>query len=273
MLRGHRRARVTRTRGIILKSAREIELMRAAGKVVHQVLARMRELARPGLTTGELNEVAEAMIAEAGGTALFKGVENPQARFPFPAALCTSVNEELVHGVPGDRRLVDGDIVSVDCGVLLAGYCGDSATTIAIGEVSDEVQHLLDVTQRALNVAIEEIRPGRMWSEVASKIQAAVESEKLSIVRDFVGHGIGREMHEEPKVPNYWDDRQRSFDFELIPGIVLAVEPMVNLGTHEVDFGDGDRWVVVTKDRRRAAHFEHTMAVTESGVDVLTNGQ
>ena len=247
--------------------------MRSAGTVVHQVLERMQELARPGVTTGELNEVAEAMIAEAGGTALFKGVENPQARFPFPAALCTSVNEELVHGVPGDRRLADGDVVSVDCGVRLAGYCGDSATTIAIGEVSEEVQHLLDVTQRALAVAIDEIRPGRMWSEVASKIQATVEAEKMSVVRDFVGHGIGREMHEEPKVPNYWDERQSSFDFELVPGIVIAVEPMVNLGTHKVDYGNDDRWVVVTKDRRYAAHFEHTIAVTESGVDVLTSGQ
>jgi len=259
-------------RGIILKSEREIELIRAAGSVVYRVLARMRELARPGVTTGELNAVAEGMIAKAGGIALFKGVRNPQAKFPFPAALCTSVNEQLVHGIPGDRRLMEGDILSVDCGVRLAGYCGDSATTIPIGRVSAGTQHLLDVTRRALAVAIEEIRPGRMWSEVARKIQAFVEGEKLAVVRDFVGHGIGREMHEEPKVPNYWSEKQQPLDFELTPGMALAVEPMVNIGTHRVEYGDDTGWVVVTQDRKYAAHFEHTMVVTAMGVDVLTKG-
>lgn len=262
-----------RPSGVILKSAREIELLRVAGRIVHGVLTRMTELVQPGVTTAELNTVAEQMIAETGGTALFKGVENPQAKFPFPAALCTSVNEELVHGIPNDRPLEEGDVVSVDCGVRLDGYCGDSATTIPVGKVSPEVAKLLAVTQRALDVAVEEMRPGRMWSAVARKIQASVEKENLSVVRDFVGHGIGREMHEEPKVPNYWNDSQGAFDFELVAGMTLAVEPMVNLGTHLVDYGDDDRWVVVTRDRRCAAHFEHTMAITESGVDVLTDGR
>jgi len=183
------------------------------------------------------------------------------------------VNEQLVHGIPSDRSLQDGDIVSIDCGVRLAGYCGDSATTIPIGTMSAETQHLIDVTRGALDVALENVRPGRRWNEVATKIQAFVEAEGLSIVRDFVGHGIGREMHEEPKVPNYWDERQRASDFELVPRMVLAIEPMVNLGAHGVCYGGEDCWVVVTRDRKYAAHFEHTVAVTESGSDVLTDGR
>ena len=271
--RDEENARVTRQRGIVLKSRREIELIRAAGRVVYRVLSRMQELAGPGVTTAELNGVAEEMIAEAGGTALFKGVTNPQASFPFPAALCTSVNEQLVHGIPGDRKLVEGDLVSIDCGVRLAGYCGDSAVTVPIGTVSDESRHLLTVTSRALGIAIEMVRPGLMWSEVAKEIQAHVEGEKLSVVRDFVGHGVGREMHEEPKVPNYWDSAQARLDFELAEGMVLAVEPMVNLGSAKVEYSADDCWAVVTRDRRKAAHFEHTLAVTARGADVLTDGR
>lgn len=266
-------ATVMQRRGIILKSAREIELMRHAGRVVYSVLQKMHELAGPGITTAELNRVAEEMIARTGGVALFKGVENPQARFPFPAALCTSVNEQLVHGIPSDRALQEGDIVGIDCGVRLAGYCADAATTIAIGCISAEAAHLLSVTRRALALAIDTMTPGRRWSEVARRVQRFVEEEKLSVVRDFVGHGIGRDMHEEPKVPNYWDDKQRRSDFELVPRMVLAVEPMVNLGSHGVDYADNDRWVVVTRDRRYSAHFEHTVAMTETGTDVLTDGR
>lgn len=265
--------RATQAGGIILKSAREIELIRSAGRVVHRVLTKMHELARPGVTTAELNAVAEAMIAEVGGTALFEGVRNPQAKFPFPGALCTSVNEELVHGIPADCTLQEGDILSIDCGVRLAGYCGDSATTIPIGRISADASRLLDVTRRALELAIEEIRPGRMWSEIATRMQTLIERKGLSVVRDFVGHGIGRNMHEDPKIPNYWSARQRQLDFQLVPGMVLAVEPMVNLGTHAVEYGDDDRWVVVTQDRKYAAHFEHTLAVTKNSVDVLTDGR
>lgn len=260
-------------RGIILKSGREIESMRAAGRVVFRVLQRVKELTRAGVTTAELNAVAQGMIDEAGGTALFRGVTHPQARFPFPAALCTSVNEELVHGIPNDRALRDGDIVSVDCGVKLGGYCGDSALTIPVGTVAAGARRLIDTTERALTVAIEMIRPGRWWSEVAGEIQAVVEGEGFSVVRDFVGHGIGRDMHEEPKVPNYWSPRNRQMDFELVPGTVLAIEPMVNAGSHAVEYAGDDGWVVVTKDRRYAAHVEHTVAVTKSGADVLTDGR
>ncbi len=246
--------------------------MRQAGAIVHSVLTRVRELAAPGVTTADMNAVAEEMIADAGGIALFKGVENPQAEIPFPAALCTSVNEELVHGVPGDKALAEGDIVSVDCGVLLGGYCGDSATTIAVGSISAKVQHLLDTTSGALALAIEKMRPGLMWSEVATEMQSYVEAEGLSVVREFVGHGIGKEMHEEPKVPNYWDKAQRRMDYELVPGLVLAVEPMVNLGSRDVDYAGPGLWAVVTKDGQPAAHFEHTLAVTETGVEILTDG-
>jgi len=260
-------------RGIILKSAREIERIRAAGRVVNRVLTQVREMARPGVTTAEMNALAECLIAEAGGLALFKGVVNPQARFAFPAVLCTSVNHELVHGIPNDRPLKEGDIVGVDCGVKLEGYCGDSATTVPIGRIASRAQELLDVTRGALDVAIDTVRPGRMWSEVAREIQSFVERHDFSVVREFVGHGIGRDMHEEPKVPNYWDRRQNKADFQLAPGVVLAIEPMVNEGTADVVFGDEDRWVVVTRDGKLCAHFEHTVAVTETGADVLTDGR
>lgn len=266
-------SRVTNRRGIILKSAREIELMRAAGDLVHRVHHRMWEMAAPGVTTAELNIAAEELIADAGGTALFKGVENPQAKCPFPAALCTSVNEVLVHGVPTDRALVDGDIVSIDCGVRLAGYCGDSATTIPIGTVSDSSRRLMSVTRSALDRAIELIAPGRKWSDIATQMQSLVESEGFSVVRDFVGHGIGREMHEEPKVPNYWNSKQAQFDFELTPGMVLAVEPMVNVGSYSVSYAGADGWAVETRDGKYAAHYEHTIAVIEGGADVLTDGR
>ncbi len=258
---------------IVLKNAREIELMRDAGRAVHSVLSRMGELVAPGVTTAELNRVAEELIAEIGGVALFKGVENPQAKYPFPAALCTSVNEELVHGVPSDRQLRQGDVISVDCGVKLAGYCGDSARTYAVGEVSKSSRRLMEVTEASLALAIDEMRPGRMWSDVASLMQKFVEKAGFSVVRDFVGHGIGEEMHEEPKVPNYWSSGQRLTDFELVPGMVLAVEPMVNVGSRYVDYADADGWAVVTRDGKHCAHYEHTIAITDRGTDVLTDGR
>lgn len=255
-----------------LKSREDIERMRQAGSVVARVLNRMREMARPGVSTAEMNAVAEEMIAAAGAEALFRGVETRQAKFPFPSALCTSVNEVVVHGIPDDRKLREGDIVSVDCGVRLNGFCGDSAVTLAIGKVSPEVQRLLTVTQEVLALAIRQIRPKRWWSEVAAAMQAYVEKAGFSVVREFVGHGIGREMHEEPKVPNYVDPRDRRQDFMLRPGMVLAVEPMVNMGVAAVVYGDATGWPVVTQDGCYAAHFEHTVAVTENGADVLTVG-
>ena len=256
----------------VLKSSREIALIREAGRAVYRVLQSMRELTRPGVTTGELGRVAEEMITAAGGEALFKGVKTNATKFPFPAAICASVNEEVVHGIPGDRVLKNGDIISIDCGVRLRGYCGDSATTIPVGRVSAEVQRLLDTTAYSLEMALAEMRPGRMWSEIAGQVQAYVESHGFSVVREFVGHGIGQQMHEEPKVPNYTDRKQRKQDFRLVPGLVIAVEPMVTMGTAQVKNGDWTGWPQVTKDGRWSAHFEHTVAITETGIDILTDG-
>lgn len=257
-------------KGIILKNNGEIETMRRAGAMVCKVLDHVCGLVTVGVTTGELNAVAEKLISDAGAEALFKGVVNPAASFPFPAALCTSVNDEVVHGVPGDRVLNAGDILSIDCGVRIDGFCGDSARTVAVGDVPADVQSLLSVTQASLDLAISEMRVGRMWSEVATAIQKNVESAGMSVVREFVGHGIGQEMHEEPKVPNYHDRSQRKSDFCLEEGMTLAVEPMVTLGKCEVMYADADAWVIVTKDGSFAAHFEHSIAMTSAGPLILT---
>ena len=230
-------------------------------------------MVEPGVTTARLNIEAERLIAAAGAQPLFRGVESRQAAFPFPAALCTSVDEQVVHGIPSEEPLVEGSVVSVDCGVRLGGFCGDAATTIPVGKISPEKARLLAVTAEALEIAIREIRPRRWWSEVAGRMQEHVEAAGFSVVREFVGHGIGREMHEEPKVPNYSDPRERRLDFVLLPGMVIAVEPMVNVGTCAVVYADDSGWPVVTKDGKCSAHFEHTIAVTDRGADVLTDGR
>lgn len=251
-----------------LKNSSEIEAMRRAGALVARVLEEVQRAAKPQVSTADLNTLAESIIVAAGAEPLFKGVRSTQAKFPYPAALCTSVNEEVVHGIPGVRVLNTGDIISVDCGVRIDGYCGDSAVTVPVGPVAPRVQRLIDVTREALDVAIREIRPGRKWTDVARLMQKHVEQAGFSVVREFVGHGIGRSLHEDPKVPNFVERGTRTFD--LVPGLVLAVEPMVNMGTPEVCYGDAAGWTVVTRDRSWAAHFEHTIAVTESGCEVLT---
>ncbi len=251
-----------------LKSKQEIEAMRRAGALVARVLEQVRQAVKPRVSTAELNALAEELIAAAGAEALFKGVRSTQAKFPYPAALCTSVNEEVVHGVPGVRTLAEGDIISVDCGVRLDGYCGDAAITVPVGQVSPQALRLMQVTQEALETAVREIRSNRKWSDVARQMQKHVEQAGFSVVREFVGHGIGRTLHEDPKVPNFVDRGSRSFD--LVPGLVLAVEPMVNMGRPDVVYGDSTGWTVVTRDRSWAAHFEHTIAVTDNGSDVLT---
>lgn len=263
----------TATAKIVIKSPREIELLRAAGRVVHAVLTELGRMVRPGITTAELDARAEEMIREAGGTPLFKGVRSPQARAPFPASICASVNEQVVHGIPNNRPLKEGDIVSVDCGVRLKGYCGDAAVTFAVGRLAPKAQRLLDVTREALEVAIREIGPGERWSRVARLMQKCVEDSGFSVVREFVGHGIGQEMHEEPKVPNYYDRSQRQADFELRTGMTLAVEPMVTAGRPDVKLADATGWPVVTKDGSWAAHYEHMVVVTGDGADVLTDGR
>lgn len=255
---------------ITLRSPREIELMRRAGAVVANVLSKLKEMAKPGITTAQLDNVALQMTVEAGAEALFKGVRSPVSNTPFPGAICASINEQVVHGIPSkNTRLHEGDILSIDFGVRLNGYCGDAAVTIPIGEVSEDKRQLLDVTEHILEIAIEKSMPSVRWSQIAAEMQQHAESVGFSIVRDFVGHGIGREMHEEPKVPNFVSSELLADDIVLNEGMVLAVEPMINAGSCAVRILKNG-WTVVTRDRQCSAHFEHTIAIVADGCEVLT---
>ncbi len=255
---------------IVLKTSEQIERIRRSGRIVRKVLDRLEEMICPGLTTEELNGEAERLTADRSAQCLFKGV--PGRGGPFPASLCASLNEQVVHGIPGKRQIREGDIVSIDFGVKLDGWCGDAAETFVVGKVDKQVQRLVDVTRNTLALAVEKTRPGEKWSNVARAMQDYVESEGFSVVREFVGHGIGAKMHEDPKVPNFCSRELEGRDILLKEGMVLAVEPMVNMGGAEVTV-DADGWTVLTKDRLPSAHFEHTLAVTSEGVDVLTNGR
>lgn len=255
------------------KDRREIGLMREAGRIVHEVLRTLTEMVRPGVTTGALAEKAGRIIEKHGATAMFLGYPCPDEKGPpFPAVICTSVNDEVVHGIPGSRELKDGDIVALDCGVRLRGWCADSATTAAVGSLSDRNRLLLDVTRGSLKLAIEAAVIDGWWSETARKMQQLVEGAGFHVVRDYVGHGIGKKMHEDPKVPNYSSKELKKDDIRLKKGLVLAVEPMVNSGTDKTKTLK-DRWTVVTKDGSFSAHFEHTLAFGPEGVEVLTDGK
>ncbi|MFC1677600.1 type I methionyl aminopeptidase [Planctomycetota bacterium] len=255
---------------ITLRSRREIDLIRRAGSVVAGVLLKLKELAVPGVTTAELDEVALEMTAAAGAHALFKGVKNPYGHNPFPGAICASLNEQIVHGIPSAKcKLSDGDILSVDFGVKLDGYCGDAAVTIGVGQVSAENLRLIDVTKAVLEIATSQAAPGARWSQIAGKMQRYAEKAGFSVVKDFVGHGIGTEMHAEPSVPNFVSRSLRNNDIYLAPGMVLAVEPMINAGSDGTKILK-DGWTVATKDGKNSAHFEHTIVVTEEGCEVLT---
>lgn len=255
---------------ITLRSAREIELIRRAGAVVADVLSKLQEMAKPRVTTAELDTVALDMTAQAGAQALFKGVRSPHARDPFSGAICASINDQVVHGIPSaDAVLKEGDILSIDFGVRLDGYCGDSAVTIGIGAISQERRRLMDTTRQVLKLAIDNCAPSVKWSYVAGKMQEYTEAAGFSVVKDFVGHGIGREMHEEPRVPNFVSSDLLANDFVLERGMVLAVEPMINAGSEDVrTLKNG--WTVVTRDSKCSAHFEHTIAVIDEGCEVLT---
>jgi len=255
---------------ITLKSRREIELMRKAGFVVAKVLSKLEKMAEPGLSTARLDEVAMQMSVDAGAECLFKGVKNPYARDPFPGAICASLNEQIVHGIPSEAvKLNNGDILSIDFGVKLDGYCADSALTVAIGEVSEEKRKLMEVTRHVLGMVIAKVRPGIKWSQIAAEMQAYTKAAGFSVVKDFVGHGIGRKMHEEPRVPNFVSSELLANDIFLTEGMVLAVEPMINAGTSSTrTLNDG--WTVVTKDGKSSAHFEHTIAILKNGCEVLT---
>jgi len=252
---------------IKLKSQREIELIDRAGSIVCRVLRRMGEMIAPGVTTGELDAEAERLGAEMGAEALFKGV--PGRGGPFPGNICASIDEQVVHGIPSDRRLREGEIVSIDYGCRLDGYCGDAAETFIVGQGGKGRRKLVAATRRAMEIAIEMASPGLAWSEVAKALQRHVEAQGLSVIREFVGHGIGKEMHEDPKVPNFVSPDMPGRDFVLEEGLVLAVEPMVAMGSADVKVLE-DGWTVVTKDGAPSAHFEHTLAITAGGVRVLT---
>jgi methionyl aminopeptidase len=246
---------------IICRSASELQRMREAGRLVGDVLAELAAIVAPGVTTADLDAVAEKRIARAGAVAAFKGYHG------YPATICASINEEVIHGIPSGRRLLnDGDIVSIDVGASLNGYYGDSAITLPVGQVSEEAATLLRVTEEALYKAIERVRPGNRISDIGHAVQKHVEAYGFSVVREFVGHGIGQRMHEEPQVPNYGDPGRGP---RLAEGMVLAIEPMVNAGKPAVKvLGDG--WTAVTRDSSLSAHFEHTVAVTADGPWILT---
>jgi methionyl aminopeptidase len=246
---------------IVCRSAAELERMREAGRLVGEVLTELASMVAPGVSTADLDAVAEKRIVAAGATPAFKGYHG------YPATICASVNEEVIHGIPSGRRmLVEGDIVSIDVGVSLNGYYGDSAVTLPVGTVSEEAATLLRVTEESLFKAIERVRPGGRVSDIGHAVQKHVEAYGFSVVREFVGHGIGQRMHEEPQVPNYGDPGRGP---RLAEGMVLAIEPMVNAGKAAVKvLADG--WTAVTRDKSLSAHFEHTVAVTADGPWILT---
>lgn len=246
---------------IIRKSAAEIELMREAGRISARALRLVGEAIRPGVTTAELDEIAEGAIREAGARPAFKGYHG------FPATLCTSVNDQVVHGIPSRSVVLrEGDILSVDVGAVFEGYYGDTAATFAVGAIPEPAKRLIDVTRAALAAAVEQCIPGNRLNDIGAAVQRIAEAAGYGIVREYVGHGIGRSMHEDPSVPNYGVAGTGPL---LAPGMVLAIEPMINAGSHRVRSLD-DGWTVVTDDGSLSAHFEHTVAITEEGPLVLT---
>jgi len=245
---------------IFLKSESELELLHRANLLVHRVLGAVREAVRPGISTAELDELAERLIHEGGGQPAFKGYRG------FPATLCTSVNDEIVHGIPSPKVVLrEGDLLSVDCGAVVDGFVGDAAITLAVGEVSGEAARLMETTRRCLEDAVEQVRPGNRLGDVGAAVQARAESAGFGVVREFVGHGIGRSLHEDPQVPNYG---KPGTGLQLRPGLVLAIEPMITAGSWRVRVDD-DGWTARTEDGKLAAHFEYSVAVTENGPRVL----
>lgn len=245
---------------IVVKTEDQIDKMRRAGRVVAAVLRLMSESIRPGVTTAYLDRLAEEEIVRSGATPAFKGYQG------YPATICASVNEEVIHGIPGDRALSEGDIIGIDVGATVDGYCGDAAATFPVGVISQESKRLLDTTREALEVAIRKCRVGKRIGDISHAVQFYVEARGFSVVRDFVGHGIGRNMHEDPQVPNFGPP---GTGLRLRPGLTLAIEPMVNVGTFEVEVL-ANKWTVVTRDRKRSAHFEHTVLITDDGPEILT---
>ena len=249
-------------REISIKNAAEIALMREAGRVNAEALAAVRELLQPGVTTADLNAAAEEILRKHGAYSPFKNYGQP----PFPGSICVSLNEQLVHGIPGKRKLQEGDIVSTDCGTVLEGFVGDSAFTAGVGEISLLARKLIDVTEQALNVGIAMMRAGNKTGDVSAAIQQYVEAQGFHVVREYTGHGVGRKMHEGPQVPNYGIPGS---GVPLRPGMTIALEPMVLIGTHRTRVLS-NKWTVVSADRSLTAHQEHSVAITEGDPFVLT---
>jgi len=250
-------------RTIDIKSSTELKLMREAGRVNAVALKAVRDAIQPGITTGELDVIAEELIRNAGGIPIFKGYPGP---YPYPATLNVSINEELVHGIPGNRKLNEGDIVSVDCGTLLEGFVGDSAFTVGVGEISTQAKKLLDVTEQALYKGIAMMRPGNRTGDISAAVQEFVEKNGFHVTREYTGHGVGRNMHEGPQVPNYGEPHKGVL---LRPGMTIALEPMVLVGTPRTRVL-ADKWTVVSADGSLTAHYEHSVAVTEADPWILT---
>jgi len=245
---------------IKIKTDAQIEIMRKAGEIVAETLQVIESEINPGVTTGRLDSIAEDFIISRGASPAFKGYRG------FPATTCISIDEEVVHGIPGKRQLVDGQIVSVDLGAVVDGFYGDSAATFAVGEISEEKQKLLDVTKRSLEIGINKVKAGIKLGVVSSAIQEVVEAAGFSVVREMVGHGIGQKLHEEPQVPHFGPADAGPI---LEKGMVLAIEPMVNAGGFRIN-QKPDGWTIITADGSVSAHFEHTVAITENGADILT---
>jgi len=253
---------------IVRRNSGELEKLRRSGLLVYEILRDLKNMVAEGVTTQELEVAAEKMISDAGAKPAFKGYYTQASGTKYPFVLCTSVNEEVVHGMPSARRrLKPGDIVSLDTGVLLDGYYGDSAVTVAVGQVNDSVKRLLKVTEESLELAIDRVRAGNRLFDVCGTVEKHVVAQGFSIVREFVGHGIGTSLHEEPQIPNYVD--RRGENPRLKPGMVLAIEPMVNAGKPETKVLS-DKWTAVAQDGSYSAHFEHMVAVTDNGPWVLT---
>ena len=245
---------------IIIKSPREIEQLKKSNTIVAEVFLELRKMVAPGMTTQDLDRMAEEIILSKSAIPAFKGYRN------YPATLCVSINEEVVHGIPGPRKLKEGDIVSIDVGVNLNGYFGDAAITLPVGEVDQGAKRLLEVTEKALHIGIEMARVGNRLHDISHAIQKWVEAKGFSVVREFVGHGIGKNLHEEPQIPNFGSPDQGP---RLEKGMVFALEPMVNEGSYEVRILS-DGWTVVTADGKRSAHFEHTIAITDGNAEILS---
>lgn len=251
---------------VYLKSDEEVELLREANLLIGRTLAELARNIRPGVTTRQLDVLAETFIRDNGAIPVFKGFPNPYGS-EFPASICTSVNEQVIHGIPDDRPLQEGDIVSIDCGTKLNGFCGDSCYTFAVGEVSEEVRLLLKTTKEALYKGIEQAVAGRRIGDISYAVQQHCESRGYGVVREFVGHGVGHEMHEDPQVPNFG---RRGNGAQLRDGLCIAIEPMITLGAKEV-FLQSDRWGIVTRDKKPAAHYEHSVCVRKGKADILSS--